>query len=762
MDQVGYLRVQLENIAGLIFCEVERIQDALACLTCHSLELLDAIAPDDAAVERWLAREGFAVGDDGFFLSLPELEAFRAGRGSATAISHSWPPDRIQDPDARHRMYCHRNIGDMLRVMHRRFQGVAWLYYQDVTNTALQYPYIDQITAITPDFQWSRYHTWRSVAPDANPGRAMRWTQPSVDYAGQGLIISASAPVYHADRFVGLWSMDVPVSSLVRPSRFAGALRSQWTSVVDRQGIVIFAGREPAPQGQAKGEMVLTRWEDAHEACAGLSLEDMFRTGTGVRDVTGAQDYLVLWEAVEDMDWVCVTVVEKRELLSTAQQRFQQAFGNLVRGSRDALVDSESLPPELLSLADAYNAMVMDLDAARKRLLDQRAELLRAKRDAEAANRAKSMFLANMSHEIRTPLNGILGMLQLLETTVPTAEQEEYIVNALESSRRLAGLLSDILDLSRVEAGKLVIRRQPLDVRKAVREVAVLFGPTSMETGVGLNVQVAPDVPGTLVGDEHRLQQILSNLVGNAFKFTDSGAVDLIVHALPDRGGDNLRLLFAVGDTGEGIEDGLLEVLFSTFTQADVSTTKRHQGAGLGLSICKQLVDLMGGNMAVESGRGAGTTVYFTVEFGRHEAQGRTRPEPVPKPRAEDTRALRILLAEDEPVSRMAIITLLEKQGHSVTGVVNGREALDALGRDGFDVVLMDVQMPLMDGVEAARGIRGGRAGRDKTDIPIIALTAYAMAGDREAFLEAGMDAYLAKPVGVEELLAAIGRVMAG
>ena len=319
MDKVGYLRVQLENIAGLIACEAARVRDVLTCLAFHSRDLMEITPRDDQAVERWLADQGFAVGADGFFLSLPELEAYRAGRGNDEAVSYSWPPERMGDSEARRRMYCHRNMGPVLKTLHGRFKGVAWIYYQDATNTALQYPYIDQITAITPDFQWSEYHTWHSVTPEANPERIVRWTLPSIDYAGQGLIVSASAPVYLGDRFAGLWSMDVPVDRLVRPEALARTMDTQLTAVVDSQGILISSNRNEFPAGpsvgQDKGEMALVHWSDVHPAFAGLSQPRMFLQGAGRMDVSDGRDCLLLWDTVPGVDWLCVTVVDRCDLV---------------------------------------------------------------------------------------------------------------------------------------------------------------------------------------------------------------------------------------------------------------------------------------------------------------------------------------------------------------------------------------------------------------------------------------------------------------
>lgn len=380
-----------------------------------------------------------------------------------------------------------------------------------------------------------------------------------------------------------------------------------------------------------------------------------------------------------------------------------------------------------------------------------------AKEKAEAATRAKSIFLANMSHEIRTPMNGIIGMADLLAQTPLTEEQKDYLATIIASGRNLLNIINDILDFSKIESNQVELENIAFNLPAAIDEVIKILTIRANENNVALNVILADNVPRYIKGDPLRLKQIITNLVNNAIKFTYEGSVTVDVGVEKD-GDQSVKLLFKVIDTGIGISPEGKEKLFKAFSQADTSTTRKYGGTGLGLAISKSLCEMMDGEIGVESEVGKGSTFWFTAVFEK------VPPSEIPeeKPEAEvietQMKPLHILLAEDNLINQKVAVANLKKFGHMIDIAKNGLEAVEMARKSCYDLILMDIQMPEMDGYEATTIIRAEEAEKG-THTPIIAMTANSFEADRERCLAIGMDDYISKPFRINDLVSILKKI---
>ncbi|MBA3974903.1 MAG: hybrid sensor histidine kinase/response regulator [Candidatus Solibacter sp.] len=427
---------------------------------------------------------------------------------------------------------------------------------------------------------------------------------------------------------------------------------------------------------------------------------------------------------------------------------------------------------EIEYLGESFNRMVAALSTYRaavhrskevleRRILQRTEELERALTASVSANRAKSDFVANMSHELRTPMSGVIGMLELLSESELNREQRDYLVTARDSAHSLLALVNDLLDLSKIEAGKMVLEEIPFELRQLVRESVRGSLAAAAAKGLTLDLEVDTETPRGVTGDPLRLRQVLVNLINNAVKFTSEGGVWVRVWGEVGNGEpESYKLRISVIDSGAGIAEGKLEAIFEKFTQADTSISRRHGGTGLGLAITRSLVELQGGRVWAESTVGEGSR--FHVELPCRPASLLAEPKPAggegDRQPAGAERG-RILLVEDNSVNQKVVVAMMKKRGYEVDVAGDGMSAIEALERRSYGLVLMDVQMPGLDGLETTRRIR-----RDDrfTRLPIVAMTAHAMSGDKERCLEAGMDAYLAKPVDQRNLIRVVNELLAG
>jgi Signal transduction histidine kinase len=411
----------------------------------------------------------------------------------------------------------------------------------------------------------------------------------------------------------------------------------------------------------------------------------------------------------------------------------------------------------------AFNAdlaLMRDLEAARDQAIAERAAADRAREEARRANRAKSAFLATMSHEIRTPMNGVLGMAQLLKRDETDPIQMERLSTLIDSGEYLLSILNDILDVSKIDAGRLEIVPRPEDLRRLLDRLIDFWGGRADEKGVALRLTVADDVPDFVLADALRLRQVLFNLVGNALKFTEAGAVDVIVGARPREDG-RVLVRFSVQDTGPGIAPQHLPMLFDRFSQGEEAEARKFGGTGLGLAIVKQLTELMDGQVSVESELGKGSTFHVDIPLALASSAAASRPESAPEaepavlPGLED---LRVLAVDDNAVNLLVLDQMLSAFGAMVVKAASGAEGLELLAGQSFDLVLMDIQMPGMSGLEALQRLR--ETPGPNREAPVVALTADVTSGGRERYLGLGFTEHAAKPIQAPDLLAAIARAL--
>lgn len=876
MKESELIRLQVRRTVTLLKSTIARYYDTLYELRRLTLILFDTHQGNELQVEKWLAREGFDVDADGFFLALPLLEQFRAGKAPADAISHSWNPGLRHHPDARSRMYSLRTIGPYLQEIHSRLSGIAWIYYQDVSNTSFQFPYIDQVEAITPDFEWSGYHTFVSVKPSVNPERAIRWTPPTIDYAGEGLILSASIPVYHQERFVGVWSIDIPVRNLYQDVLNEACIADQINFLLNYQGDIIAHPDIPLKIDKEKGsflqEKVSTLGGDFHRIVPQSLVEQ--QEGELLLRGERNQELFVYYGVVPEINWIFLVSVPVSCMLDAANRRMRAAFEKIKQGDLDYRLQEQDASGQHELLIEGYNEMVEALRRQRAvRLQAEQAEresaekyrlLVNNANDAVFIVQGNSIAFANPSfvemtgytdqelpvidffdilpaahknavidyhaailsgddtelthtyslfntnkqkiwvqvnsaliswegrpgilnvarditeqkmlqsqlnhaqkmeaigtlaggiaHDFNNILSAIFGYTELARLDLQEgSEPYKYLQQVLQASHRAKDLIVQILSFSRQQEEEL----EPIQISPIIKESIKLLR-ASFPATIEIREQIIAD-QAIIFADATKIQQVFMNLSTNAYHaMRDRGgileiALDIVdmqdepmVARLDRNQGKHVRL--RVRDTGCGMDKKTLKRIFEPY----YTSKKKGEGTGLGLALVHGIVKGFEGVITVDSEVGQGTefTIYLpqtTVE----EDQAALLSEALLQTGNEH-----ILVVDDEHAIVDISKRMLETLGYTVTTRTSSVESLELFRSqpDRFDLVVTDMTMPNLTGLELGQQIQGIRPG-----LPIVLCTGFSEQITSGRAKRSGILSIVMKPLVRQELSQAVRQAL--
>lgn len=703
MNETDAIHWHLHRYGAILSRQIDRLYNGLEELQRTTLLLLATNSgATEAMIDQWLAQEQFAVDSDGFMQSIPLLTAFRRGQAPPGAISVSWGAHLKDDPIARRHLYSHRSIGPHLQHIHQRLGKIGWIYYQDAGNTALQYPFIDQVTAIPADFDWRGYHTYVSVCADNNPERRIRWTPPTIDYAGEGLILSISIPVWQEDRFIGLWSIDLPLRFLYQD--FAAdtpfAEQEQW--ITDSRGQLLLHDRLRAEIDQHQGRVLLHSLAELGGDWAGLEVSTVLQQPAGHRTVRDVHQrpWFVAHLHIPRVDWVLFCAVPEASLEEAATRRLQAAFRQLAEGHYGSVVETSSSSALITTLVEEFNRLSRQLAQAereRQRIEQQ----LRQAQKMEAIGR----LAGGVAHDYNNMINVIMGYAELaLERVDASSPLHRDLTQILEAARRSMEITRQLLAFARCQT----VAPRVVDLN---REVQGLLKMLQRLIGEAIELHWHPGVDAGLITiDPSQIDQILVNLCINARDAIDGvGTIVLetghitfdeeYCHRHPACVPGEYTFL-AISDNGAGMDSDLLKHIFEPF----FTTKERGKGTGLGLATVYGIVTQNGGFINADSEPEHGST--FRLYFPRHHGTATPRDSDqaldLPPPRGET-----LLVVEDEPHILELARRILTQRGYTVCTADSPREALDlARQRTRIDLLLTDVVLPKMNGRELARRIQ--------------------------------------------------------
>jgi signal transduction histidine kinase/ActR/RegA family two-component response regulator len=716
MNEIEGIKWHLDRYRAVLAQQIDRLYNALEELQRTTLFLLAHDDAQDGDIDAWLQAEGFAVDEDGFFQSLPLLAAHRTGTAPAEAVSISWGRHLRTDSRARHHMYSHRQIGRHLKHIHDRLGDVGWIYYQDAGNTSLQYPYIDQRTAITSDFDWSTYHTFQSVCPEINPERQIRWTPPTIDYAGEGLILSVSIPVWRDDEFIGLWSIDLPVRYLYRDFASSEVLPGQHQFIVNEQGMLVLHESLRSGINHPRGKIVLSPIAELGGQWADLDLPAVIGKEEGelaVKDGDGTE-WIFCHRHVAGVEWALFCGLPKASMEEAAAQRLRQAFQEIAAGNFSHRIES-SPANAMPALVEEFNKMSLRLSEAEQHRQEMETQLRQAQK-MEAVGR----LAGGVAHDYNNMTSVIMGYADLALERIDAGDPlHDDLLEIREAARRSMELTRQLLAFARCQS----IAPVALDINQAVKSML-----TMLQRLIGEDIELVwrpGDTVWPIQIDPTQIDQILANLCVNA-RDAISGVGMIVIetantefdedYCIMNRGfvpGQFVQL--AISDDGAGMDAATLSRIFEPF----FSTKAIGRGTGLGLATVYGIVKQNNGfvNVYSEPGRGTTLKIYLPRIVGEVV-------EVVSRPGSEIVHgnSETVLLVEDEIANLRMVERMLIRLDYRVLPANSPIEAI-ALAEhhpEPIDLLLTDVIMPELNGHDLAIRLRDLRP-----DIRVLFMSGY-------------------------------------
>lgn len=735
MNEIEIIRLHVDSSVSSLKANLLRYYDVLYELRRMSIFLFNETTYKQADIDKWFKSENFGICEDGFWQSISALEKYRQGKLSKDAVSYSCHPDLRHDQNACFRMYLHRNIGRYLANIKSRLPGSAWIYYQDSNNIALQYPFIDQSSAITPDFDWSTYHTWISVALENNPNREIKWTDPSIDYAGEGLIISVSIPVYLGDTFVGLWSIDLPMKTLYQAT-YEQQIPEQQNFISDYQGNIITHPYIEVKIDKEKGSILQEDISSIGGDFTTIDREKLISNKSGEMEVfiEGRRIYDVIYKIIPEIQWIFYSIYPKDKMVEVVNNKVKSALDKVRSGDYSYRLKNmhDDVSPNIL--VTSYNEMAEALEAQHQQIQDSQKRIIQAEK-----NSAMGTLAGGIAHDFNNILSAIIGFTEMaLEDAPKGSSQEDSLKEVYIAGMRAKELVEQILAFARQSSGEM----KPVRMSEIIDETLKLLRPSTPST-----IDIVSNIKSTtpVNGNTSQLHQVILNLCTNAvYSLQESGGVIKIElknrflenyldreHAMLS-GGEYVEL--TITDNGPGIDPAIIDNIFEPY----FTTKGVGEGTGIGLAMVKGIIKSYKGDIQVRSEPGNTTfTIRLPVAADRSVEVVVGQGDPIVQGVGH------ILFVDDEPpIARMGCL-MLEGIGYKVTTRTSSFEALELFKTkpDAFDLIITDMTMPSMTGDVFSTEIR-----KIRSDIPIILCTGYSQKMSEELAKHIGINAFVYKP----------------